>query len=149
MFAMNTQTDGYQYQKTLTRKGIKFIKNPSGYIKAENEYKIYEYLEKYFFENNWSFIPQYKLPITNRPIDYKINTYPTTYIEVKNGFITKKDMKQIFDYWADIKNASQENYKETPTQFAFIVLCMGIDEKRKQRLNKLGIKTVLLKDLIL
>lgn len=138
---MTTQTDGCQYQEKIKKKGITFIKNPHGYIKAENEYKIYEYLKKYFTEKNWEYIEEYPLPVDDLRIDFMVKSYPDTFIEVKNDWARKRHLKQVIQY--------NEILKTCKDDFQTLFLCVGIDKERQKKLDKNGIKTILLKDLIL
>jgi hypothetical protein len=119
--------------------------NPAGNVKYDNEDELKEQLEKLFFprffDNNW----EPKLDITKEVwisnidrIDYygKIKE-KGTFVEVKNWFTTKKDLKQILGYKKQLMFSGADLY----------LICGGIEEYRRKILEKNNIEIILVKDI--
>ena len=109
--------------------------NPSGYVHYDNEDELKIELENNFFpkffDDNWKpilditkEIPVDKQPETTPKYQKRIDYYGRRknrdiFIEVKNWFITSKDIEQISEYY---KKIEKQNKK-----FILIVICGGID----------------------
>jgi len=118
--------------------------NPSGNVKYDNEDELKEQLEKYFFPTFFDKPWKPQLEITKEVwishkdrIDYcGLKNKKKTYIEVKNWFVTHKDMIQIAGYEAMIQS------------YNFYVICGGIEKGRQRILeNAYGINIILVKDI--
>lgn len=117
-------------------------KNPRGYIRFPSEKELYQFLEKRFLLNFFYVIPQYEFA-PKQIIDYIAtdNDGKISLIEVKNWFVTINDMKQILGYLAHASEKyGNEGYK-------FILIAGGIEEERREFLEKLKIEILLTKDL--
>lgn len=117
--------------------------NPSGNIYYDTEEELKEQLEKFYLRLLYG--PRWKpkdgvtkevwLSDFDR-IDYYGNMLSVqTYIEVKNWFVTKKDMDQILRYKHIIENNR------------LIVICGGIDKERRAILKDKFIDLILVKDI--
>jgi len=117
--------------------------NPSGYVKYDTEEELCHELEKFFFpsffDNNWKLIlditKEVWISSTDRIDYYGIKNKKATYVEVKNWWVTTKDMKQILQYELLIQG------------YDFYIICGGIQEDRRNQLEQLDIKIILIKDI--
>ena len=117
--------------------------NKAGYVKYDNEDELKEQLEQYyfpiFFDEGWMSIKDETKEVQiaeDSIIDYYgIKNNKETYIEVKNWFITNKDMKQIL------------GYNDFIYIYEFYVICGGIDKERQKTLEENNIKIILTKDI--
>jgi len=117
--------------------------NPSGYVKYDNEKELCDELEKYFlpgfFDGQWKplldITKEVWLNETDR-IDYVgLKNNKKTYLEVKNWFVTLKDMRQIYRYKRAIEKGS------------VMLICGGIDNTRYKILQSLKINVIITRDI--
>lgn len=106
--------------------------NPSGYVKYKNEDELKQELETkyfpYFFDQPWKptlyKTKEVKIGYASR-IDYigEKNDKPC-YVEVKNWWVTDKDISQIlrYLYWINKKN---------PNFYRFYLICGGIEKQKE------------------
>lgn len=117
--------------------------NPSGYVKYDTEDELKEQLEKfyftYFFDGDWKPILEKTKEVWISPwqrIDYfGYKNKKETYLEVKNWWVTKKDIEQILFYEKFIQGDE------------FYIICGGIENERKKVLEYTDIKIILTKDI--
>lgn len=118
--------------------------NPSGYVKYDTEKELTEQLEKFyftrgFFDRPWK--PQLEITKevwispTDRIDYYGIKNKKETYVEVKNWWVTKKDIQQILCYETKMEDNN------------FYVICGGIEQPRRNQLEHFDIKIILIKDI--
>ena len=111
--------------------------NPSGYVYYDNEAELCQELEKYFFSNffntydNWKPIEgitkEVWLDKKNR-IDYVGDrSDKPCFVEVKNWWITYKNIKQIMRYFKFVEKTGFLKY---------YVICGGIDNDKKEFLEQ-------------
>jgi len=117
--------------------------NPSGYVKYDNEKELCDELEKHFlpgfFDGQWKplldITKEVWLNETDR-IDYVgLKNNKKTYLEVKNWFVTLKDMRQIYRYKRAIEKGS------------VVLICGGIDKTRHKILQSLEINVIITRDI--
>jgi len=115
--------------------------NPSGYVYYDNEAELCQELEKHFFPSFFDKgYEKEKSPngYCKKRVDYygkkdKINTW----IEVKNWWVTKSNIKQIINYHC---------FFEKP--FLFYVICGGIIKERQHLLEyEFKVKIIETKDI--
>lgn len=118
--------------------------NQAGYGRALNENQLYELLKEHIYTLYLKVKEQYEFDrgciidffgneqYTNKPI----------LIEVKNWFVSIKDMEQILKYFIHATEMYGEN------KFSLIVYAGGCENDRKKILEKLGIEIYLTKDVL-
>lgn len=118
--------------------------NSAGYGRALNENELYELLKKHIYTTYSCVEEQYVFDSGCR-LDffaYEQFTKKPVLIEVKNWFISIKDMEQILRYYIHAIEMYGEN------KFILIVYAGGCESDRLKILEKLGIKFHLTRDLI-
>ena len=118
-------------------------KNPSGYIRAKNEEELYYFLENQYFPkkfgNNWE--KQFEFA-PSCIIDYFVKANIPILIEVKNWFLSIKDMQQIMKYLAHATD------RYGPKGFHFMLIAGGIEEQRRTLLEPLGVEIIETKNIL-
>lgn len=117
--------------------------NPSGNVYYDTEEELKGELEKFYlrllFGPRWEpkdgVTKEVWISNYDRVDYYGFMIRIQTYIEVKNWFVTKKDMDQILRYKSIIGNNR------------LIVICGGIDKKRRETLQEAFIDIILVKDI--
>lgn len=116
--------------------------NPSGFVYYDNEAELCKELELFyfssFFDNDYGewevteFITKEVWLNSKKRIDYfGYKGDKPAYVEVKNWFITTKDIKQILCYNKLIE-------KKYPSWGKFYVICGGVDEDKLIELIKMS-----------
>lgn len=111
--------------------------NPSGYVFYDSEDDLCNELEKLFFprffDNDWKPIldetKEVWLSFKDRIDYFGYKGDRPTYVEVKNWWITNKDLKQILCYCELIE-------KKHPSWGKFYLICGGIEEYRLKQLEQ-------------
>jgi hypothetical protein len=118
--------------------------NPCGNIYFDSEEELCKELEKYFlphfFGSKWKPLDNNTKEVWVSPterIDYRgFRLSKETFIEVKNWFVTQKDMKQLLRYKKEIGSSS------------LYIICGGIDNDRRKKLKDHEIEVILTKDIV-
>lgn len=122
--------------------------NPSGYIRYDNEDDLKEQLESMFFPTffdiGWkpTMLRTKEVPPSEKSFR-RIDYYGTcnkksTWVEVKNWWVTKNDIRQIYRY---------NRILMLRPPYDFFVICGGIEKPRRLFLEGLGIKIILTRDI--
>lgn len=116
--------------------------NPAGYCRAENEYKLYEIIQPFINSMYYDAKPQYPFAPSCVADYFALDTCRrSVIIEVKNWFITIKDMEQLTKYLVHATELYGEN------KFKIVVIAGGVMQTRRAILEKLGIEIILTRDL--
>jgi hypothetical protein len=113
-----------------------FTYNPSGYGRAPTEYELYDLLKETIFMKYDNVKERFEFD-RGCIVDYfckEIFTKKPVIIEVKNWFVTIKDMEQILKYYIHALELYGEN------KFSLIVYAGGIELDRLKILDKLNIE---------
>jgi hypothetical protein len=118
--------------------------NQAGYCRATNEKELYKILLEQIYikydsvKEQFFFAPGCKIDFFAK----EIFTKKPILIEVKNWFLTIKDMEQLIRYYIH----AIEKYGEN--NFSLIAYIGGCEKSRQTILEKLGIETYITKDLV-
>lgn len=118
--------------------------NPSGNVYYDTEEELCSELEKYYLKHfygfKWNPVEYYTKEVwisAGDRIDYcGIRLNKETFIEVKNWFVTQKDMEQIL------------RYKKILEEAPLYVICGGIDKNRRKKLEDKNIIVFLTKEIV-
>lgn len=118
--------------------------NQAGYGRASNERQLYEMLTDYIYAHYTDVRRQYFFDNGCQIDFFALDIYSRSpvLIEIKNWFLTIKDMEQLMKYYVH----ATEKYGEN--RFSLIVYAGGCEETRQKILTKLGIQLYLTKDLV-
>jgi len=115
-----------------------YFENPRGYILFKNEKELYRFLKENFLRD---YIEQFKID-DGCFVDFCLDSRHKIFVEVKNWFVTIKDMEQFLKYFVHASELYGEN------NFRLQVIAGGIEPLRRKILEKVGIQVVLTKDLV-
>jgi len=122
------------------KKQYEYRENPAGYVLFKNEKELCRFLKANFLRD---YIEQFKMD-DGCIVDFcNLDSHSyKKFIEVKNWFVTIKDMEQFLKYFIHASEIYGEN------NFRLMVVAGGIEPLRKAILEKIGIQVVLTKDLV-
>lgn len=117
--------------------------NQAGYSKAQDEYNLYDIILPFIQSMYYNILPQYVFD-TGCKVDFFALDHKRqpVIIEVKNWFVSIKDMEQLIKYYVHATELFGEN------KFKLVVIAGGIEQPRRVILEKLGIQIIITKDLL-
>ena len=129
--------------KPFTMRPDVVWKNTAGYVRWRNESLLYAWLEDTYLKRFYAVCPQFRID-NGCIVDYKCidERKRIVFIEVKNWFVSVKDMEQLLKYYTHACIVLGEEC------FSLVCIAAGIDDIREGILNRIGIEVVLTKDLL-